>query len=353
MKVLVSALEASSNFHLKTLLRHLNQDQIELLGIFDRSLGCPIYGPEDFSVMGFIDVVKKLSFLMQAQKQMVKLSQEADKVLLLDSSSFHLPLAKKIKKLYPEKEIIYYILPQVWAWKPWRAKELEKNCDRLAAILPFEVNYYQSKAEYVGHPLLDSIMQCKESIKGDGIVFMPGSRRGEIQRILTDFYLLAEKYFQQKRKILVVPKMWENKDLKEIYGEKINLFEIYFDAREALLEAEFAFICSGTATLEAALIGTPFVLAYRARNFDYYIYKSLIGLSCIGLANIFYQAICGQVAGRGNVFLHPELIQSECSAENLYRAYKNMDKEQFFIDSKKIHSYLGHGSAKNIAKWIL
>ncbi|MGB5867815.1 MAG: lipid-A-disaccharide synthase, partial [Arcobacteraceae bacterium] len=114
MKLLVCALETSSNIHLKELLKELD-DSIELIGIFDKSLGNPTYDITQLAVMGFVDALKKLPSLLKINNEMVKLAKDADKILLMDSSGFNLPLAKKIKKRYPDKEIIYYILPQAWA----------------------------------------------------------------------------------------------------------------------------------------------------------------------------------------------------------------------------------------------
>ncbi|CBG40162.1 lipid-A-disaccharide synthase [Helicobacter mustelae] len=351
MKLLVSALEPSSNEHLKALLKLLPK-KIQLMGIFDASLGDPSFLPEDFSVMGFWDVFKKLPFFLRVQRHMLKLAKDADKILFLDSSSFHIPLGKKLKKLYPQKELIYYILPQVWAWKPWRAGVIESTFDRLGAILPFELDYYKSKAQYVGHPLLDSIKNFRDCLHGEGIVFMPGSRKGEIGRIFPIFCELANRFFSDKRKILVVPMAFWHLDLQKIYGEGVEDFEISFDAHQSLYGAEFAFICSGTATLEAALIGVPFVLAYKARWLDYIIARSLVNLHYIGLANIFFNALNGQPPGRGESRLHPEIIQGDMSSESLFEAYRIMDREEFFQNAKKIRQYLKHGSASTIASWL-
>ena len=147
--------------------------------------------------MGVVDAMKKLRWFFQVADEMVSLAKDADKVLLMDSSGFNLPLAKKLKKKYPNKEIIYYILPQIWASRPKRAVKLEKYCDKLLGILPFEVDYYPNKkAEYVGHPLLDEI-KVDHSIKKDSISFMPGSRKSEISRLLPVFKKVREKLARQ------------------------------------------------------------------------------------------------------------------------------------------------------------
>jgi lipid-A-disaccharide synthase len=137
MKILVSALESSSNLHLKALCEHFASN-IELVGIFDKSLGEPNYDISELAVMGFIDVIKKIPFFLKLKSEMVELARDVDKVLLMDNSGFNLPLAKAIKQKYPNKEIIYYILPQAWAWKKKRIPVIEQNCDTLLSILPFE-----------------------------------------------------------------------------------------------------------------------------------------------------------------------------------------------------------------------
>ena len=141
MKILVSALEHSANVHLKSLKKEISDD-VEFIGIFNKELGEPIVDLRSLAIMGFVDALKKLRFFFKLADEMVELSQEADKVLLMDSSGFNLPLAKKIKKKYPDKEIIYYILPQAWAWKKKRIPVLARTIDRLASILPFEPDYY-------------------------------------------------------------------------------------------------------------------------------------------------------------------------------------------------------------------
>lgn len=348
-KILVSALEPSSNVHLRELKKYL-QD-IEFIGVFDEDLGNPLYSPKNFSTMGFLDVIKKINFFYSANKKMVKLSIQADLVLLMDSSSFNIPLAKAIKKINKNKPIIYYILPQVWAWKPWRAKEIEMLCDKLCAILPFEIAFYKNKATYVGHPLLDEVSLYKQNQSGDGVVFMPGSRMGEINRIFPIFVEVA-KQLKDKKKILIIPQSFKNFDLTSIYGEGIEGFEISFDTHKSLYEAEFAFICSGTATLEAALIGTPFVLGYKAKKLDFLIAKMFVKLSYIGLANIFYNALNKEYPGRGESKLHEELIQEELTPSNLLKQYNSLNREDFLIKSGKIREYLKNGSAENVANWI-
>jgi len=342
MKILVSALEHSANVHLKSLLEHLEND-FTLSGIFDSYLGEPLIDMQEHAIMGFTDVIKKIPFFLNLAKQMVELANEADKVLLIDSSGFNLPLAKKIKKKYPNKEIIYYILPQAWAWKRKRVFTLAKNVDKLLSIIPFEKEYYPPNAniEYVGHPLLDSIKHYKESLNGniEKILFMPGSRKSEIQKLMPIFRQLST-LFKEKELLLAIPKHLEHN--REIYGD-ISNFTITDNAQKALIEADFAFICSGTATLEAAIIGTPFILTYKAKALDYFIGSKIIKLNYIGLANIFFEKM-------GKDPMHPEIIQDQLTIESLVKTYKKFKQDEFLKNSKILRAYLQKGSAKRVAE---
>lgn len=345
MKILVSALEHSANMHLKSLKKELSDD-VEFIGIFDAELGEPIVDLRSLAIMGFVDAIKKLKYFLKLNSQMVELADEADKVLLIDSSGFNLPLAKKIKKKYPKKEIIYYILPQAWAWKKKRIPVLERTIDHLASILPFEKDYYSKSAPitYVGHPLLDIIHNFKQEINDEvkSVAFMPGSRKGEIKKLMPVFKEVREKLGVEG--VIIIPKHFTKEDINELYGN-LSGFKIAYDAHKALYEADFAFICSGTATLEAALIGTPFVLSYIAKPLDYFVASRLVKLSHIGLSNIMFTRFNDRE-------LHPEFIQQDVTAQNLIRAYEEFDRSTFLDDSKALRAYLKHGSSKKVASII-
>ena len=345
MKILVSALEHSANIHLKSLQKELSQDT-EFIGIFNKELGTPIVDLSALAIMGFVDVFKKLRFFFKLNTQMVELAKDVDKVLLIDSSGFNLPLAKKIKKRYPDKEIIYYILPQAWAWKKKRIPVLARTVDKLASILPFEASYYPKNAPitYVGHPLLDQIKNYKTQLNDEvkNIVFMPGSRKGEITKLMPIFKELKAKLNIDAT--LIIPTNFSQDDIKNLYGD-ISDFNVTNDTYDTLLKSDFAFICSGTATLEASLIGIPFVLTYIAKKLDYFIASRLVKLNYLGLANIMFERY-------KNKAIHPELIQDDVTVENLLNAYNNYDRSTFLDDSKELRSYLQNGSSKNVAKLI-
>lgn len=343
MKILVSALEHSANVHLKALTKEFTTD-VELVGVFDESLGNPIVDLRALAIMGIVDALKKLPFFLGLSKKMLQLVPEVDKVLLIDSSGFNLPLAKKIKKQYPDKEIIYYILPQAWAWKKKRIPVLARTIDHLASILPFEPAFYPENApiEYVGHPLLDEISQRKEHLStGNKIAFMPGSRKSEIKALMPHYRALQKALACEAT--LIVPEHFNDK-MDEVYGD-VTGFTVTNEAHRTLFESDFAFICSGTATLEAALIGTPFILSYIAKAFDYFIASRVLNINYIGLGNIMFEKFQHRA-------IHPELIQDEVTVENLLQAYKTMDREKFFTDALQLRSYLKHGSSKRVAQLI-
>lgn len=347
MTLLVSALEPSSNLHLREMLKHTSD--IELLGIFEQSLGEPLYDISQMAIMGVADVLKKVRWFYKVADEMVLLAAKADKVLLMDGSGFNLPLAKKIKAAYPNKEIIYYILPQVWVSRPGRVKKLETYCDRLLGILPFEIDYYTHKAEYVGHPLLDEIKVQKENTIGElkdkeTIAYLPGSRKSEIASLMP-LYRKLRLELKAHDALLVIPSSFSNEKVVSLYGD-ISGFDIVRETHAGLYQSDFAFICSGTATLEAALIGTPFTLNYIAKTIDFFIGSKLFGIRQIGLANIILTHYNGTT-------LHHELLQENVTVDNLLKEYYNTDRKIFAEKARELKEYLDHGSSEKVAEIIM
>jgi lipid-A-disaccharide synthase len=333
MKILVSSLEPSANLHLGEILK---EEKFDIVGIFDEKFGTPLYGSREFAVMGFIDVIPKILKAKEAIKELANLSKECDKVLLIDGPSFNLPLAKEIKKVNPKIEIIYYILPKVWAWKKGRIKVINKYIDKKAYIFPFEEEFWGKG--YVGNPLLDEIKTFRDNKKYNQVAFLAGSRKSEIISLMPIFRELAKKI--DSKKVLVVPKSFKNLD---IYGD-ISDFEISYDTHQTLLKSDFAYICSGTATLEASIIGVPFVLMYKARWIEYFIAKMFVKLDYVGLANIIFQK-----AGLGK--FHKEYLQN-FDINTLINDYKTSNLKEWHKKSKKIREILKFGSSKNVVKLL-
>jgi lipid-A-disaccharide synthase len=339
LRVLISALEPSSNLHLKELLKYM---ECEICGIYDKNLSSfpPLYDMREFSVMGFVDIFSKIFKSLEAMSELVFLSKECDVALLIDAPAFNLRLAKKLKKSNPNIKIIYYILPKVWAWKRGRVKQIEKYCDEAISIFPFEDRFYNN-SKYLGNPLLDEIDNLKNEItKSDIVSFLAGSRKSEIRALMPIFRDMARE-FPDKRKLLVVPKHFDSLD---IYGD-ISGFEVVYDTQRALYQSEYAFICSGTATLESAIIGTPFTLVYIAKKIDYTIANIFVKLNFVGLANIIFEFDTKEK-------FHDELLQDDVTLENLISSYKNRDENKFLENSKTLRAILQNGSSEKLAKLI-
>jgi lipid-A-disaccharide synthase len=334
MRVLVSSLEPSANLHLGEILK---RESFEIVGIFDERFGDSLYSSKEFALMGFVDVIPKILKAKRAIKELALLSKSCDKVLLIDAPSFNLPLAKMIKSINPNIEIIYYILPKVWAWKKGRIKTINRFIDKKAYIFPFEEEYWGEG--YVGNPLLDEITTFRNNKIYNQVSFLAGSRKSEIKSLMPIFRKLSKKI--DAKKVLVVPISY--KDNLDIYGD-ISDFDISFDTHDTLLKSDFAYICSGTATLESAIIGTPFVLLYKARKIEYLIAKMFVKLDYVGLANIIFQ--------KSNLKqFHKEYLQN-FDIDTLIDDYKNSDIDRWLVKSKKLREILKYGSSNNVIKLI-
>lgn len=343
MKVLATALEPSANMHLAKVNEALG-DAVTFTGIFELEKHNALYSYKDFSVMGIIDVLFKLRFAKKVIKELVIKAADVDKVLLIDAPAFNLPLAKALKKAHPNLEIMYYILPKVWASKPKRIKTVNRYIDKQLSIFEFEKKFYH-KAIFVGNPLIDSISRYKEEVNRSNIIaFLPGSRKREIRYLMPVFNALA-KEFTNKELHLVIPPFFSEDEITALYGD-ISAFTISRATHQTLFEAQYAFICSGTATLESALIGTPFTLVYKTQGLEYRLLRSWVKLPFVGLANIigYFDKIPP---------MHKELFQEEVTAHNLLQSYQNSNAEEFLHASKALRAKLGSNCSKRVASIIL
>jgi lipid-A-disaccharide synthase len=217
-------------------------------------------------------------------------------------------------------------------------------------ILPFEIAFYEQKAEYVGHPLLDEIVLRKEGSEtpaketAETIAYLPGSRKGEITRLMPLYRELRER-LPGHRALLVIPPSFSQERIDELYGD-ISNFEISRNTHDTLYQADFAYICSGTATLEAALIGTPFTLNYIAKKVDFFIGTKLLGIKQAGLANII-------LTHHDATTLHNELLQKEVTLDALIAEYHHTDRKKFNQKAQELREYLKHGSSQTVANILL
>ncbi|MCV6607254.1 MAG: lipid-A-disaccharide synthase [Campylobacterales bacterium] len=302
-----------------------------------------LYFSRDFGIMGVVDALKIYKKAKKAINEVAELAREADVVLMIDSPAFNIPLAERIKEIGVKTPIFYYILPQVWAWKKKRVKKVEAVCDRLFTIFPFEDDYWNN-AEYVGNPLVDQLTTKKTELTKNNITaFLPGSRKGEIKKLMPIYKEVAQDLDGEK--LLVIPKFFNKEKIEELYGD-LNGFTVSHDTEEALSSASQAVVCSGTATLESAIIGTPFVLVYKAKPLDYAIGRSFVRLPYVGIANLIFYFDKQEA-------LHKELLQGAVTKENILRSLKDLDKEKFIKKSVELRLKLRKdGASKKIAEYI-
>ena len=345
MKLLSIALENSANIHLQHILKEL--DDVTLYGIYDANI---IVSEKknycnftEFNAMGFVQVLPLILKAKRAIKDLVKiaLDENINKILLIDSPAFNIPFAKALRKAGFKGKIVYFILPQVWAWKKGRIKVVESLCDELIGILPFEKQYFKT-SHYFGNPSNEAL---KDYFKNDIntkkiIAFLPGSRKHEIKTLMPIFRNLF-RVFSDYECVVCVPDFL--KDKLELYGD-LDGFKISFDTKKTLSECEFAYICSGTASLEAGLIGNAFCLCYKAKMIDYFIAKKLVKINFIGLCNIIFEKL-----NLGK--FHDEFVQ-DFNEIDLLKSFENRDKNSFLEKSKKLRELTSGKIAINIARLI-
>jgi lipid-A-disaccharide synthase len=279
---------------------------------------------DTLSMMGFSALFAKLPTIFRAMGRLKKLltDRKPDLLILVDFPDFNLHLAAKARKLHIP--VLYYISPTVWAWRAGRIKKIKARVDHMAVILPFEKTLYEKKqipVTFVGHPLLDPIssVPARSSIpSGNGpftLALLPGSREGEVTRMLPmmlEAASILKKQIRPRSLHVIVSRASSIKpQLIETLTADADLEQL--EITECPVEAIFnrcdiAVITSGTASLEAALAGTPMVIVYATSALNYALGNMLVNVPHIGLANL--------IAGKRIV---PELVQKEATAENIAR----------------------------------
>jgi lipid-A-disaccharide synthase len=266
--------------------------------------------------MGFIEVIKNLPTILKNIKFCKQdiLAFKPDAVILIDYPGFNLRIAKWAKQ--QGIKVIYYISPQVWAWKENRVKMMKKCIDKMICILPFEKDYYKQKwnweVEYVGHPLIEVIEEAKKSnfeiqnSKLDNIIaLLPGSRKQEILTKLPIMLSVVKNFPNYQFVIAKAPGLDE-----DFYNDLIapypNVSWVVNETYALLSKAKAALVTSGTATLETALFEVPEIICYKGSAISYQIAKRLINIKFIGLVNLIM-----------NKEVVKELIQHELNIKNL------------------------------------
>lgn len=329
MKIMISAGEASGDIHAAAVCEALRKidKNIEVFGMGGDRLrqagGEVLFDIKDHSVMGFIEVIKKLPDIFKLEKAFARVMDERkpDVLITVDYPGFNMRLAKTAKK--KGIPVLSFIAPSAWAWNKGRAKKVAKIVDMIASIFPFEYDVYKAAGApitFVGHPLLDIVHPSMERAEAEAwagkhpgrklVLLMPGSRFMEIEKMLP-IILEGAKLVQQKLPEVdfVMPRAGTIP--KELLEEKIKASGLEVKITEGhnydlFSVADLAIATSGTVTLEAALCGLGTVIVYRTSAFNAFIARLVINIPNIGLPNI--------VAGRTVV---PELLQEDFTPEKV------------------------------------
>ena len=369
-RILISAGEASGDLYAGAVTRGIKQlnPEAEVFGMGGDCLreagGEVLFDIKDHSLMGFVEVLKKLPDVWKLRNAFIDLMEKRkpDVLLTIDYPGFNMRLAKLAKER--GINVVYFIAPQVWAWRPGRAADVAKVTDKIACIFPFECDFYKSYGadiEFIGHPLVDTVkpsLSRKEAEELAGkrtghplILLMPGSREMEIQRLLP-VMLDAVKILKQKRPELDFAIPRAATIAKEILEDSVrqaglNIRLIEGHNYDVMSVADLAIVTSGTVTLEAAMCGLGCEILYKSSPVSFWIAKRVVKIPNIGLPNI--------VAGRQ---IEPELLQDDCTPENISStALELLEPERFAQlqrDLQEVKEKLGEpGAVKRVAELVL
>ena len=376
LKIFISAGEHSGDLLGARLIRAL-KDELDSQNHIDfQGVGGPLMEREGFkslfdfsrlSIMGikdiFINFVPIFKILVQARNY--NLAWKPDLVITIDSPEFNLRLATMIKKQWKNVKIVHYVLPSVWAWRQGRIKILKKNFDHILSILPFEKDFlkkFDIKCDFVGHPIATDVLpktrdviafkrnlNIRESTKI--VTLLPGSRIGELQRMLPIFLetakLLANK-FPNITFICPTPKVVSKQfeelvlkqdiEIKHISAESSSSEEFEKSKRSLYACSDLALATSGTVVLELAKANVPMVVGYRTGFLTQIIYRLFITVSSANLINL--------ITKKNDI---PEFLFYKCNYKNLYREaekilVKKKHTEPQLVSSKQAIRELGYGS---------
>jgi lipid-A-disaccharide synthase len=308
----------------------------------------------DLAFMGFVEVLKNLKTIFRNLafcKEDIT-AYKPDALILIDYPGFNLRIAEWAKE--QGLKVIYYISPQVWAWKENRVRSIKRCVDKMLVILPFEKAFYEKwnyEVEYVGHPLVKVIddfkAQAPNHTQSNKIALLPGSRK---QEILTKLPIMLEvsRSFPDHHFVVAKAPGIEDSFYTELLSPYTNVSSVVNKTYELLSEAKAALVTSGTATLETALFNVPEVICYKGSNISYQIAKRLIKIKYICLVNLIMDKEVVK-----------ELIQNELTVEKvttelkeiLYNLKKQQQLQEDYTALKELLSQGGNASA-NAAKSI-
>jgi lipid-A-disaccharide synthase len=363
MKYYIIAGEASGDLHGSNLIRELklldNIADIRCWGgdMMQHAGGNVVKHYRDLAFMGFIEVIKNLGTIMRNLKFCKQdiATFQPDIIILIDYPGFNLRIAEWAKE--QGFKVIYYISPQVWAWKESRVKKIRKNVDKMLVILPFEKKFYSKwgyEVEYVGHPLADVVDSAQNDIEllpgtllsplneNNIIALLPGSREQEVSKKLP-VMLEVSKLFPEYRFVVAKAASLPDNFYNRFMEPYENVRSIRNKTYPLLLQSKAALVTSGTATLETALFGVPQVVCYKGSNISYQIAKRLVKVKYISLVNLIMDKE-----------IVKELIQDDMNVKNVTIELTKILKDQTVINKmkadygelKKLLSEGGHASRK-------
>ncbi|HEX7846548.1 MAG TPA: lipid-A-disaccharide synthase [Chitinophagaceae bacterium] len=321
MKYYIIAGEASGDLHGSNLIKELRK--------LDTDAGIRCWGGDkmqaagaelvkhyrELAFMGFAEVLMNLRTIFRNLAFCKKdiLANQPDVLILIDYPGFNLRIAKWAKE--QGLKVIYYISPQVWAWKENRVKMMKECIDKMLVILPFEKDYYKNKwdweVEYVGHPLVEVVESEKSNVKSEKfsdksiVALLPGSRKQEILKKLPVMLELSRSFPDYQFIVAKAPGA-DEAFYNELLKGYANVYYVSGKTYDLLLQAKAALVTSGTATLETALFEVPEVVCYKGSYLSYQIGKRVIRVKYISLVNLIMDKLVVK-----------ELIQNDLTAKNL------------------------------------
>lgn len=371
-KILLSAGEVSGDLHGAHLLGVIKEldPEVRFFGIGGealRSKGMEIlFEAYPLSVVGLTEVISKLPIFLKTLKELRDWMdrEKPDLLLLINFPDFNLRLAKIAHHM--KVPVVYYISPQVWAWRKGRIRSIAKFVRKMIVLLPFEVPFYQEQGVdvvWVGHPLLDIVkpsLSKEEALKRFDIDpekrtigLLPGSRKEEVQRhlplLLTSAYLLKKDFPELQFLLPLAPAIPEGEVQRLIKKENsVPVKVIKGFVYDVMNLSDLLLTASGTATLEVALLEKPMVIFYKVSLLSYWIGRALIRVRHIGLVNI--------VAGEEIV---KELIQREATPEKIAKEALRLLKDEALYQNvvtslKEVRKKLGEpGAVRRAAQVVL
>jgi len=361
-KVMIVAGEASGDLHGSRLVNALLKldPTIHFYGIGGGKMkeeGVEvIFHASELAVVGIFEVLIHFKVILAAFQRLKRLIEDdpPDLLILVDYPDFNLRLARIAKK--KQVPILYYISPQVWAWRKKRVKTIARLVNKMAVVFPFEVPIYQREkvdVEFVGHPLLDVVKSDilrEEALTKFGldsakitIGLLPGSRKSEVRRILPPMLDAAKVLQKEMGNIQFIIPLAPGLSEEEVHflldKKGIAVKIVHGDIYEVINTCLCVIVASGTATLETAIMGKPMVIVYKISFLTYLIGKMMISVKNIGMVNI--------VAGKE---VCPELIQGEANPRRIAQEVKKIVQTPLLYqrmqeELKGIREKLGHSGA--------